>query len=144
MTVTTRFLCRLLGVYCLIAAFAMALHRDIFLETVTALVHDAPLMFFIGIVTTLSGLALVLVHNRWTGGGYAVVVTLLGWITLLKGLLFLFISPANAPSFYLGALHYAQMFYIYAGVSACVGAYLCYGGFRPSAPTNAAEATRTG
>jgi len=80
----------------------------------------------------LGGLAMVLVHNRWQGGGHTVVVTLLAWITLLKGLMFLLISPADAPSFYLGTLHYAEMFYVYAGISALIGAYLCYGGFRAS------------
>jgi hypothetical protein len=130
MTATTRFLCRLLGLYCLIAAFSMALHREIFLDIVTALVHDASLMFVVGIITVLGGLALVLVHNRWQGSGHVVVVSILAWITLLKGLLLLFITPANAPAFYLGALHYPRLFYVYASVSAIIGMYLCYGGFR--------------
>jgi len=133
MTATTRFLCRLLGLYCLIAALSMVLRREVFLETVTTLVHDAPLMFFVGIITLLGGLALVLVHNRWEGGAHTVVVSLLAWITLLKGILFLFIPPADAPGFYLGTLHYAQLFYFYAGLSALIGAFLCYGGFRTSA-----------
>ena len=130
MSASTRFLCRLLGLYCLIAAFCMVWRRQSFLETVTALVHDAPLMFIVGIVTVLGGLALVLGHNRWRGGGHTVVVSLLAWITLLKGLLFLLIAPAHAAAFYLGRLHYAQMFYVYASLSAAIGAYLCYGGFR--------------
>ena len=130
MTAATRFLCRLLGLYCLIAAFSMALHRETFVKIVTALVHDASLMFVVGIITVLGGLALILVHNRWQGGGHVVVVSILAWITLLKGLLFLFIAPAYAPAFYLGTLHYAQMFYVYASLSAVIGVYLCYGGFR--------------
>src|SRR5579871_958111 len=100
MTSATRFLCRLFGLYCLIATLAMALHREIFLETVTEFVHDKALMFIVGIITVLGGLALVLIHNRWRGDGHTVVVTILVWITLLKGLLFLFINPADAPGFY--------------------------------------------
>lgn len=46
--------------------------------------------------------------------------------------MFLFIAPADAPGFYLGTLHYAQMFYVYAGISAVIGGYLCYGGFQGS------------
>ena len=130
MTATTRFLCRLLGLYCLIAALLMALHRETFLKIVTSLVQDAALMFVVGIITVLGGLALVLVHNRWQASGHVVVVSILAWITLLKGLLFLFITPANAPAFYLGTLHYSEMYYFYASLSAVIGVYLCYGGFR--------------
>lgn len=133
MTATTRFICRLLGLYCLIAATSMMLHREAFLKIVTVLVHDASLMFVVGILTVFGGLALVLVHNRWHGGGHVLVVSVLAWITLLKGLLFLLITPDDAPAFYLGTLHYAQMFYVYAGLSAIIGMYLCYGGFRTRA-----------
>jgi len=126
----TRFLCRLFGTYCLIVALAMASHRDSTLETITKFLHDAPLVFIIGILTLLGGLAWVLSHNRWSGGPFAVVITVLGWLTVLKGLLFLFIAPAEVPNFYLGILHYAQLFYVYAGISGLLGAYLCYGGFR--------------
>lgn len=129
MIASTRFLSRLIGLYCLLAALVMALHRESMLMTVTALVHDAPLLFLVGILTLLAGLAWVLVHNRWTGGGEAVLLTVLGWITVLKGLLFLTLSPEQAPGFYLGTLHYAQMFYVYAALSGLIGAYLCYRGF---------------
>jgi hypothetical protein len=118
-----------MGIYALIAALIMISHRESTLETITALVHDAPLMFIVGVFTLLGGLAWVLVHNRWRGGAPTVIITILGWITVAKGL-FLFIAPADAPNFYLLKLHYAQLFYVYAGFSGLLGAYLCYGGFR--------------
>lgn len=130
MTGSTRFLCRLMGLYCVIAALVMASRRESMVAIVTSLVHDPALMFLIGILTVLGGLAWILVHNRWAGGGHAVLITVLGWLTLLKGLLFLSLSPSQAPEFYLDTMHYAQWFYYYMGLSALIGAYLCYGGFR--------------
>ncbi len=110
----------------------MASHRDFAVATATALMHNPPLMFLIGVLLVLGGIAWILVHNQWSGGSHAVLVTVLGWVTLLKGFLFLFSSPEHAASFYLGTLHYARMFYWYAGLSALIGAWLCYGGFRPA------------
>lgn len=130
MSGSTRFLCRLIGLYCVIAAFVMAPHRERMLAIITSLVHDPALMFVIGILTVLGGLAWIVVHNRWTGGTHAAVITALGWLTLLKGILFLSLSPAQTPHFYLETLHYAPWFYYYMGLSALIGAYLCYGGFR--------------
>jgi len=142
MTATTAFLCRWLGVYCLIVALSMALHRDAYLAAVAALAHDAPLMLILGIFTTLGGLALVLVHNQWRAD-HALVVTVLAWAVLLKGLLFLFLGPAAAPSFYLGTLRYAQLFYGYAALCALLGIYLCFGGFGSRASMPPARAATT-
>lgn len=131
MTSRTVFMSRLFGLYCILAALSMLVRgRAMTLDIVTALIHDQPLVFFIGVVTLFGGLAMVLVHNVWSGGALPVVVTLLGWITLVKGLLFLFLSPQAEVGFFFGGLHYAQLFYFYAGFSFLLGVYLSYAGFR--------------
>jgi hypothetical protein len=109
------------------------------------LMHDAPLLLIVGVFTTLGGLALVLVHNRWRAGHYALIVTVLAWAALLKGLLFLFVGASAAPSFYLGTLRYAQFFYGYAAFCALLGVYLCVGGFgdRTSIRSTQAASTRS-
>ncbi len=129
MSTRTIFLSRLLGLYCLIAALSMLSHKESTVATVIAMVHDAPLLFFIGIVTVAAGLAIILLHNVWSGGALPVIITILGWLALLKGLFFLFLTPAAAPDFYLGTLHYAQYFYFYASFTLVLGAYLTYSGF---------------
>ncbi|MGA3295728.1 MAG: hypothetical protein ABSE45_17315 [Candidatus Acidiferrales bacterium] len=133
MSPRTTFLSRLFGLYCILAALSMFVRgRATTLDIVTALVHDQPVMFFVGVVTLFGGLAMVLVHNVWSGGALPVVVTILGWITLLKGVLFLFLSPAATVGFFLGGLRYGQLFYLYAAISFVVGAYLTYAAFRSS------------
>jgi hypothetical protein len=125
----TVFLSRLLGLYYIFAALSMFLHKQTYVETVTALLHNSSLIFLISIITLFVGLALVLGHNIWSGGAVSVVVTLIGWITLIKGLLFLFLSPEMQVEFFLRNLHYSQLFYMYAAISLVLGAYLTYGGF---------------
>jgi putative exporter of polyketide antibiotics len=133
MSPRTTFLSRLLGLYCLVAGLSMVSHKQATVDTIVALVHNAPLLFFIGIVTLVAGLAMVLTHNTWSGGALPVIVTLFGWLTLLKGLQFLLLPPDIAAGFYLGTLHYAQFFYFYAAFCLILGAYLTYAGFK-SAP----------
>ena len=126
----TTFLSRLLGLYCILAGLSMVSHRQATVDTVIALVHNAPLLFILGVITLLAGLAMILSHNIWSGGVLSVIVTLIGYLTLIKGLLFLFLSPEAAAGLFLGALHYEQLFYLYAAISLIFGAYLTYGGFR--------------
>ena len=59
-----------------------------------------------------------------------VIVTLVGWVTLIKGSLFLFLSPETASWLFLGEFHYKQLFYLYTAISFLLGIYLIYGGLR--------------
>jgi hypothetical protein len=45
------------------------------------------------------GLAIVLVHNVWSGGLLHVVITVIGWLSLMKGLLFVFLTPEMGAIF---------------------------------------------
>jgi hypothetical protein len=48
--------------------------------------RDPGLIFVSGILLFVAGLAIVRAHNIWTGG-WPVLVTVLGWLTVLGGLL---------------------------------------------------------
>jgi len=52
-----------------------------------------------------------------------VVVTLIGWISLVKGLFFLILSPEAMVSL-LAALRYAELFYVYVAINVLIGLYL--------------------
>ena len=130
MSSRTIFLSRLIGLYCIVIALSMMTRRQDTVETVTALLQNSSMMLIVGIITLAAGLAVVLAHNIWSGGALVVVVTLVGWITLIKSLFFLFLPPEMEAGFFLGQLHYRQLFYLYTAISLVLGVYLTYGGFR--------------
>jgi putative exporter of polyketide antibiotics len=129
MSPRTIFLSKLFGLSCILVALPMMLHKQAFVEMVTGLLRDPSMMFVLGLLTLVAGLAMVLAHNIWSGGVLPVVVTILGWLTLVKGLLFLILFSGDATGFYLGTLHYSQLFYLYMAICLALGAYLTYGGF---------------
>jgi len=129
----TLFLSRLIGLYCVFCGLSMLTHKEASIETVMALNHNAPLMFVVGILAMAAGLAMVLSHNIWTGGALPVIVTLVGWIILVKGLLILFLSSEAAVEFFLGTLQYKNFFYVYSAISILFGGYLTYMGFKSAA-----------
>ena len=122
----TTYLARLIGLYCILAALFLAAHKQATVEMVTALLHSQALLFVTGLFAMSSGLALVLGHNSWSGGALPVVVTLVGWTILIKGLLFLFLSPHAASALFLGSLHYKQFFYGYTGITLVLGVCLAF------------------
>ncbi len=123
----TIFLSRLLGLYTILSGLAMVLHKHTSIIMVNELVRNAPMLFMLGVITVGVGLAMVLGHNIWSGGALPVVVTIVGWITLLKGLLFLFLLPDGMVDF-LAAMHWEQGFNVYVTISLLLGAYLTYAG----------------
>jgi hypothetical protein len=74
-------------------------------------------------------LAVVLAHNVWSGGALAVVVTVVGWAMLIKGLLFLFVYSGVELGFFLSMLRNPLHFYICMTPSLVIGLYLTYGRF---------------
>jgi len=84
MSSRTIFLSRLIGLYCIVIALSMMTRRQATVETVTALLQNSSMMLIVGIITLAAGLAMVLAHNIWSGGTLAVIVTLVGWMTLIK------------------------------------------------------------
>ncbi len=126
----TIFLSRLLGLYSVLIGLAMVAHRQASIETIQAMVHNAPVLYVAGVIALAVGLAMVLGHNVWHGGVLPVVVTLVGWLSLLKGLLLLFLTPHAVGVVSLGGLHYEQRFYLNAAIAIIVGAYLTYAGIQ--------------
>lgn len=129
MSPRTIFLSRLLGLYFLLIALPMMLHKPAAVEMVTGLLRDPLMMFVFGLLALVAGLAMVLAHNIWSGGVLPVVVTILGWLVLVKGLLFLLLFSGGAEGFYLRTLRYGQCFYLYMAVCLVIGVYLTYAGF---------------
>ena len=128
----TLFLSRLIGLYCLLVGLSMMSHKQLTVEGVTALLESPSLMLLLGFITLGASLAMVLAHNLWWSGPLAVIITLIGWLALIKSLLFLFLDPAMEARFLLGQLHYQRLFYDYAAVSIALGIYLTYAGFTSS------------
>jgi hypothetical protein len=126
----TLFLSKLIGLYCILIALSMMTRRQATVETVTVLLQNPSMMFVLGAITLIAGLAMVLAHNIWSGGALVVVVTLVGWMALIKSLFLLFLPPEMETRIFLQQLHYQQLFYLYTSISLVLGVYLTYGGVR--------------
>ena len=131
----TSFLGRLFGVYFILFAAIMFLRKQEILDGITGALSNPGIMLTFGVILLFAGLAMVLGHNLWSGGVLPVVVTLIGYLTALKGLLILLLPPDTGTEVYLRALHYQQYFYVYAAFTLCLGLCLTILSFR--APSRA-------
>jgi hypothetical protein len=86
----TAFLARLIGLFTILLVPTLLVHGSAIIENTAA---DKPVMLTYGIISLAIGVAMILGHNIWSGGALPVVVTLVGWLILAKGLLILLIEP---------------------------------------------------
>jgi hypothetical protein len=127
----TIYLSKFMGLFCIVFSLSMATHRQASIEVMTALVHDPPVVLLLGMIGTAAGLAIVLGHNIWSGGALAVVVTVLGWVILLRGLLLLLLTPETFVKVF-EIFHFYQFLLVYLAVPLVLGVYLTWAGFRSS------------
>jgi hypothetical protein len=76
-----------------------------------------------GIFTMAGGAAMVCGHNVWSGGALPVTVTLLGWLTLIKGIA-LMAMPPRALIAFCRALNYPAWYRPYMAVALAFSAWL--------------------
>jgi hypothetical protein len=125
----TAFLSKLIGLYCIVGGLAMLTNKQGWLDTVAELLRNGPTLLIVGVITVAAGLAMIVGHNVWSGGVLPVVITIIGWLTLIKGLLFMYLTPTIAGGLFLGKLSYGKHFYEYVVASLILGLYLTVAGF---------------
>src|SRR6202040_2440831 len=109
MSALTVYLARLIGLFALLVGAACWVRGNAVVETAVA---DGPVMLVYAVVSLAAGLAMILGHNVWSGGTLPVVVTLVGWLILAKGLVLLYLAPDALTGMY-GRMQYSEHFYLY-------------------------------
>jgi len=82
-----------------------------------------------GYATFVPGLAIVYFHNRWTGG-WPVLVTLLGWLSLIVGLLRMVFPAELAGLAAKIAPSAAAVFPVFAVLFLGIGVFLTFKAYR--------------
>ena len=124
----THFLARLLGLYCLVISIMMLSRRQAMLAIVTSCVQNRALLFLVEILGLAAGLAIVLGHSIWSSGLLALIVTLIGWSTLIRSIILLFLLPEAIERF-IKAVRYEQNYYLFTAIPLLIGLYLTVAGF---------------
>jgi hypothetical protein len=117
-----------MGMFTIIVDIAILMRGTAMIEI---MLGDHSIVLVLAMISVAAGLAIILTHNIWFGGALPVVVTMVGWLTLAKGVLLLFFSPEilahlfewthNGGSiyFYLAPTFLLGVYLTWASVSAC-------------------------
>ena len=124
---TSIFIAQLLGPPILLAGLSLIAHQS-FYRSVAENIRSSPaLLYVIGMLRLLAGLAIVLVHNVWVAN-WRVLITLLGWIAIVRGALIL-AAPDAVLSWTRGMLERDTLFPLAAAIAILLGGALCFFGY---------------
>jgi hypothetical protein len=130
MSKLTVYLARLIGLFALLVGAACLVRGNAVVETAVA---NGPVMLVYAVISLAGGLAMILGHNVWSGGTLPVVVTLVGWLILAKGLMLIFVMP-EALTQVLARMQYGEHYPLYIAPSLVIGLYLTWAGFTAPPP----------
>src|SRR5262245_45864480 len=84
----SKLIARLMGPVLLIAGLGMALglwlSPDVYRSVMEGFMNNLAIIWLIGVLALLAGIAIVNVHNVWIGD-WRVLITILGWLLILRG-----------------------------------------------------------
>ncbi len=87
------YLAQLLGPILVLLGLSYAFRLNSFPKLIKDFAKDSGLMHISVLLMMLGGVALILAHNVWEWG-WPLIITILGWAVLLKGLLYAFFPGA--------------------------------------------------
>lgn len=124
----TYFYAQLFGIIMLVAGLGMVANRRSTLQVTREWLENRAVLYISGLLALLLGLVVVLTHNLWTGSALTVVVTLIGWALILKGVLRLFLPHGTIRKVF-SIFAVEQTYYFIVLLVLVIGIFLTYYGF---------------
>ncbi len=125
------FLAKVLGLYLVIVPLAVLVNRKHLPRLVEEFSTNLGLNILASFFALVLGLLLVVSHNVWTAD-WRVIITILGWLTLAKGVVrLLFLEQVQKLSRISLKPWYALVLVLFV----LIGLYLSYVGFSTPIPT---------
>ena len=122
----TYILAQIIGLYLFIVGIAMLTAPNRFKAALKDFLGNKALFMYSGLIAIIYGLIIVVIHNFWISD-WPVIITIVGWIFLIKGLLRLFYTE-NIMAYSKKAYSKEGFLWI-SWILIIVGGYLGYMGF---------------
>jgi hypothetical protein len=89
---TSLFLAQVFGLYMFVMGLSVLLKYNEMRKIIVDFMSSSSNSYMVGVFTFILGLLVVLSHNVWGGPVWVTLITVLGWLTLIKGAMYLLLS----------------------------------------------------
>lgn len=120
------FLAQVIGCYLFLVGLAMLIHQHRFKKLMSDFLSHPTLISLSSSMSLVAGLLIIVDHNIWVGQ-WPIVVTLVGWILVLRGIFRLFFPDAFIKT--MKDLLEKAPYMVMCWVRILIGLYLIWAGF---------------
>jgi uncharacterized protein YjeT (DUF2065 family) len=120
------YLAQVIGLYLFLVSLAMLVHQQRFKKISSDVMASALAITLTGIFMLILGLLIVIDHNIWVAD-WPVVITIIGWILLLHGLMRLFAPEACSKM--CKDMHNRVAYTLSCWIRLGIGIFLIWAGF---------------
>lgn len=123
----TILLAKIIGSYMIIVGMALLLHKSFFLTGISSFRGNKESRLILAVIDVLIGLVIVYVYTDWSTLP-SVLITLVGWVTLLRGVVSMFVNDVlfeKLTSIFLRK----NLYFPTAIIAIAIGFYLTLFGF---------------
>ena len=124
---TSLFLAQLIGPVLIVIGVGLLLKQTEFREMATDFLSSRALIFVSGLLTLVTGLAIVLTHNVWEFN-WPVIITILGWLSVFGGV-FRILFPDSVQSMGTSMLDEPATMTVSGAIQIVLGLWLSYVGY---------------
>jgi uncharacterized protein YjeT (DUF2065 family) len=124
---TSLFLAQLIGPVLIVIGVGLLLKKTEFREMATDFLSSRALIFVSGLLTLVTGLAIVLTHNVWEFN-WPVIITILGWLSVFGGV-FRILFPDSVQSMGTSMLDKPATMTVGGAIQVVLGLWLSYVGY---------------
>lgn len=124
---TSKILARIIGPGMIIPAIGLFLNFNTYQGIIGEFSKSQSLCYLGGFMALVMGLVILQFHNKWEAG-WPVIITILGWITLIKGLV-LMLFPGSVISLWHPFVASPTALIVSLGISCAVGIFLTIKGY---------------
>ena len=122
------FLAKIIGLYLIIDGLIAVTRQKDLIPIIEQFKNSKAGMLLLGVFLFVVGLLITTTHNIWSGAAFQVVLTLLGWIILLKGL-FLSLMPVSCMSKLITKFNKPVVYKVVGPTVVLIGVWLAISGF---------------
>jgi hypothetical protein len=91
-------LAQIFGIMCMVLGLSMLFNKKWTVVAIEEITKNVGVIWLAGLIALVMGTVMVVLNNIWTSG-LSLVITILGWLTLLKGAVIL-LFPDFTVSYY--------------------------------------------
>ena len=122
---TSIFIAKLFGVVYLVIGFGVLINGKFYKKMFDSFLKELGTIYLGGFMALIAGLVILLTHNVWEG--WPILITVFGWLALLKGV-WILVFPGSMVKVAEGMFKKMSMSWIGA-FAMVMGGIFCYFGF---------------